>query len=229
MATERDSTADAADPERTDRRATPGRFFPTSAMGAAAAAAAALATLDKLNRGVVLIDVVGRVLFMNRAADAMLARHCGVAIRAGRLEFKAREATRRFELFLSRAADMDGDGSLVLTVAGSPSQDAFRVLVSALEMPTRGAGKVYCVFIYEPAAGKRPLPTKVLAQLYGLTAAESRLVNALFVGKSLQHAAPQVGVTVNTAKSVLRRVFVKCGVATQAELLQLLALGPRTL
>jgi len=192
-------------------------------------AAAALATLDKLNRGVVLIDDTARVGFMNRAAKGMLGRQSGLWLRNGRLEFIGHEAARRFEQYLARAADQDGGGSLVLRVSGARQQDAYRVLVSPLERLGFDADAAYCVFIYQPDAGNRPLPDKVLAQLYGLTPSESRLANALFVGKSLGDAAQQVDVTVNTAKSVLKKVFAKCGVASQAELLQLLALGPRAL
>lgn len=191
--------------------------------------AAALATLDKLSRGVVLIDGMARAGFLNRAAREMLGHQAGLSLRNGRLEFSGREAARRFEQYLSRAADEDGGGSLVLRVAGPTQQDAYRVLVSPLQRHGLDADAAYCVFIYQPDAGNRPLPGKVLGQLYGLTPSESRLVNALFVGKSLIDAAQQVDVTVNTAKSVLKKVFAKCGVASQAELLQLLALGPRTL
>ena len=54
-------------------------------------------------------------------------------------------------------------------------------------------------------------------------------MNALFVGMSLRTAAGQAGITLNTAKSTLKKVFAKCAVGSQAGLLQLLALGPRTL
>ncbi len=85
----------------------------------------------------------------------------------------------------------------------------------------------FCVFIHEPLGRQRPVPVQVLKELYGLTAAEARLVNSLYVGQSLQSAAATGGISLNTAKTVLKHVFVKCEVSSQAELLQLLALGPR--
>jgi len=60
-------------------------------------------------------------------------------------------------------------------------------------------------------------------------AAEARLTGQLFMGQSLVQAARSLGVTSNTAKSTLKRVFAKCAVGSQTELVQLLALGPRTL
>ena len=200
----------------------------TAAAPSAVVATAAIALLDKLNRGVLLLDSAGVVLHGNRAAQSMLAGRGPFVLRRGRLEFTDRTANERLGRFLAQEADVDGGSSLVLQVAAPRPRGACRVLVSALD-PGEGTACGYCVFIYEPEAGHRPLPAKVLAQLYGLTVAESRLVNALFVGVSLRAAAAQAGVTINTAKSTLKKVFAKCAVGSQAELLQLLALGPRTL
>ena len=191
-------------------------------------ATAAVAVLDKLSRGVLLLDAAGVVLAGNRAAQSMLAGRGTFALRRGRLEFTDRTANERFGRFLANESDADGGRSLVLQIAAPRPRGAYRVLVSALETG-EGVACGYCVFIYEPEAGHRPLPAKVLAQLYGLTPAESRLVNALFIGMSLRAAAVQAGITHNTAKSTLKKVFAKCAVGSQAELLQLLALGPRTL
>ena len=185
------------------------------------------AMLDKLNRGVLLIREDGVVVFANRAAQAMAARAEGVSVSGGQLEFRPRAMQERFEAYLERHMDTDGGASLVLQVTGPRQRGSYRVLVSPLE-PAEGAVSL-CVFIYEPQGGRRALPVKVLRQLYGLTPGEARLTNELFVGKSLADAANATGVTINTARSRLKRIFGKCSVGSQAELLQLLSLGPRTL
>jgi hypothetical protein len=51
----------------------------------------------------------------------------------------------------------------------------------------------------------------------------------LYDGESLGSAAQRLHVSPNTAKTHLHHVFLKCDVHSQAELLQLLSLGPRTL
>jgi len=191
---------------------------------------AALATLEKLNRGVLLIDTDGRVRFMNRAAHAMLARRSGLVLQCGRFGFRGADCNAEFVRFLATGSGSGGSSSLVLRIDGLRQQGSYRVLVSPLarqepDVPEAG----YCVFVYEPNGGQRPLPLQVLKHLYGLTAAEARLTNQLFVGKSLADSAGAIGVSLNTAKSSLKRVFAKCAVGSQAELLQLLSLGPRTL
>lgn len=166
---------------------------------------------------------------MNSVATEIAARDAGVTVHCGKLGFTARGAHRRFTLYLEQQADEDGGESLVLSIT-STGTGPYRVLVSGVDRgPTEENEPVYCVFVYEPAEGLRPLPGKVLSQLYGLTPAEARLANSLFVGLSLREAAGSIGITQNTARFVLKAVFRKCAVSTQAGLLRLLALGPRTL
>jgi DNA-binding CsgD family transcriptional regulator/PAS domain-containing protein len=191
---------------------------------------AAQAVLDKLNRGVLLIDAAGRVRFMNRAAHAMLARRSGFVLQGGRFGFRGGDSNAEFVRFLAIGSDSGGSSSLVLRIDGPRQQGSYRVLVSPLARNEPDAPEAgYCVFVYEPNGGQRPLPLQVLKHLYGLTAAEARLTNQLFVGKSLVDSAGALRVSRNTAKSSLKRVFAKCAVGSQAELLQLLSLGPRTL
>ena len=181
------------------------------------------AAFEKLNRGVLLLDADGRVCFANRSADQILNRRNGITLRHGRFSFTDPAACAAFNALLQRR-----DGSLVLRIDGSsPDHGTYRVLVSHLNSEAEGQG--CCVFIYEPDAGRQPLPEPILRSLYDLTAAEARLTNALFTGHSLQEAATSLGISLNTAKTTLKRVFGKCEVGTQAELLQLLSLGPRTL
>lgn len=184
---------------------------------------AALATLEKLNRGVLLLDQGGHVQFMNRAARCILQRADGIKLRHGRLAFADSDATSALGRLLETR-----DTSLVLRVENLHAEGgAYRILVSPLHAVADGAG--FCVFIYEPDPHQQPPPHKVLKDLYGLTPAETRLASTLFVTGSLQHAARELGVSLNTAKTTLKRVFSKCEVATQADLLRLLSLGPRTL
>jgi DNA-binding CsgD family transcriptional regulator len=181
----------------------------------------AFAILEKFNRGVLLLDADGVVQYMNRTARAMLNRGHGLSMRNRRLAFATADATAALDACLH-----GGEGNLLLRVGGpNHAHRPYSVLVTPLEGPEASAG--FCVFIHEPLGRQRPVPVQVLKELYGLTAAEARLVNSLYVGQSLQSAAATGGISLNTAKTVLKHVFVKCEVSSQAELLQLLALGPR--
>lgn len=184
---------------------------------------AALATLDKLSRGVLLLDCDGTVIFANRAAQAMAARNDGLDLTSDRLRFRCQSTQTALDAFLVGRAS-GGCESVVLRTTGRSNATPYRVLVSRLEHHTG-----YSVFVYEPSGGQKPLPVGVLRCLYGLTPAEARLTNELFTGKTLAEAARACGIRLNTAKYTLKSVFSKCEVKSRAELMLLLSLGPRTL
>ncbi len=192
---------------------------------------AALQILEKLNRGVLVIDDHGTVLFMNDAAELMFKKNSGLLLRGRGLAFERSTDHAALEQFLERGCSTPDCPSLVLAVDGKKLASPYRVLVSPLSDGTSGNGRAarYSVFVYEPNGGQKPLPAAMLRNLYGLTPAEARLVNALFKGLALGPAAKSCGVSINTAKSTLKSVFAKCAVGSRAELLLLLSLGPRTL
>jgi DNA-binding CsgD family transcriptional regulator len=215
-----------------DRRRGPRRRIDSHAsVGASAIHEAALATLDKLNRGVFLLNGDGTIVFANRAAEAMVARNDGLLLRRGRLQFKAVDATAAFVAFLSSNHQATDSGGLVMRAPRSRLKHPYRVLASRLaHRHTRDRrGPAYCVFIYEPNGGHQRVAASILRQLYGLTPAEAGLANELFGGQSLAESAKARSISVNTARSMLKRIFTKCAVHSQPELLLLLSLGPRTL
>ncbi len=64
-----------------------------------------------------------------------------------------------------------------------------------------------------------------LRKLYALTQAEVELVELLCDGWSLEEAATQRGVTMNTARSQLKQIFFKTGTSRQSELVRLVLAG----
>lgn len=66
----------------------------------------------------------------------------------------------------------------------------------------------------------------MLGQLYGLTLAEARLVEALFTGDTLQEYADRQGIRVNTARVYMKHVLAKTGTRRQAELIGVLMRNP---
>ncbi|MCB1490935.1 MAG: helix-turn-helix transcriptional regulator, partial [Rhodobiaceae bacterium] len=62
-----------------------------------------------------------------------------------------------------------------------------------------------------------------LAGLFGLTLAEARLAIEMARGDGREAAAARCGISVNTARSHLTRIFEKTGVSRQAELAKLLS------
>jgi DNA-binding CsgD family transcriptional regulator len=194
--------------------------------------------LDRCSRAILAIAEDRRLLYQNALAHALTKRGDWVGIRDGRLWFVDRSVLSRVVAHITpRPYPESGrhtqPDALVLRtdvrVEGESKPTAYRLLVTPLD-----TGKdshrfpIWLVFVSETGS-ERSIDIRVLAQLYGLTRAESQLVVCLFGGRTLEEAARMLDISINTAKTHLRQVFQKCGVQSQANLLQLLALGPRAL
>jgi DNA-binding CsgD family transcriptional regulator len=71
----------------------------------------------------------------------------------------------------------------------------------------------------------RPSPS-VLAGLFDLSPAESRLAGCLSEGLTLAESASRCGVTISTARTYLHRIFQKTGTRQQSQLVAMLADSP---
>lgn len=67
-----------------------------------------------------------------------------------------------------------------------------------------------------------PLALPMLMDAYGLTRAEAKVAATASSGLTISEAAAQLGLSPNTVKTHLRRVFSKTGTSGQAELARLM-------
>jgi DNA-binding CsgD family transcriptional regulator len=192
---------------------------------------AALQTLDHLPWGVVLVDRRGNRLVANRCAQEILLAGDGLTLQGGTLRAVLADETARLERLLSSALNGIGDrapgASDTLSITRPPGSHPLSVRVIPLhtKQETRmDRVPAAAVFISDP---DMPLDSNEqhLRELYALTAVEARLAAWLSRGKSVDEAAGAMGVTVNTARAYLKRIYHKTGVRRQSELVRLLLLG----
>jgi DNA-binding CsgD family transcriptional regulator len=77
------------------------------------------------------------------------------------------------------------------------------------------------------SAGRGPLSVEAMRALFGFTGAEARLAHSMAEGRTLEEHATTSGITVESARSLLKRVFERTGTSRQAELVRLLTRAPR--
>lgn len=65
------------------------------------------------------------------------------------------------------------------------------------------------------------MPAEALAELYGLTLAESRVLEHIGQGETPQEAAERLGISLTTVKTHLQRIFAKTETTRQADLVRL--------
>lgn len=189
---------------------------------------------DTLAVGIVIVDAEGRIHRANRAARRLLAQGHGLASADGQLQVTDPRTAQGLRLFA--CADVDGQQTrqrvteTALTVA-RPGQRPLSLLAVRLVEPM----SEWRVQVQEPRLtlllldpDLPPGTTRaMLRDLFGLTPRESDLAQLLLDGQSVADAARTLGVTVNTARTLLKRATAKTGTRGQADLVyRLLSLSP---
>lgn len=182
--------------------------------------------LDKLDRGVVLLDAEGAVVDANSAAQKVLGGRHGIVVRNGRLTFADAQFDERFVRLLghSRAPARRSIAALLRRADGV----FCRIVVAHANSHGAQRGVRYVALLY-PSDGMQAITTEVLTELYGLTRAQADVARMLYAGYSVEETAEQLQLSLNTVRTHLKQIFSRCDVQSQRELLQMLATGPQTL
>jgi DNA-binding CsgD family transcriptional regulator/PAS domain-containing protein len=184
--------------------------------------------LDHLTQAVALVDRSGRLVQINRAAEAIIRNADGVDVRAdGRLVLGTSEARATFASALAQCASpllwTPGIGVMPPTEIMVPRRRGRPLILTLQPLPTEHVGAfnaVALLFVGDPDARTEDRGA-LLRKAYGLSSREAQLVQALAGGDTLKEYAVRNGVSYETARSQLRRVFEKTGVRRQAELVPL--------
>lgn len=197
--------------------------------------ASTYAALERLDRGVILLDASGSATFINEAARRLLVADDGVRIRSsgtGRetLAFRSPEDQARFEAMVRSATAADRAQPTAhflhgLKVSRPSGKLDFVIQVSPLgQHASFGAGTEHraIAFVSDPSAKAAPSES-LLGDVYRLTPAESRLAVELLSGDSLATIAQRLGVSHETARTHLASIFEKTGTNRQAQLVRMLA------
>lgn len=184
--------------------------------------------LDRLAHGVVLLDTAGRVVLANRTAEELLRAHDGLTVHHKEL-FGARvsdtTALRRLIADAIATSRDGGTGAAGLALLGRPSgRSPLRVIVTPAaprHFLMTSIGVAACVFITDP--DRTPVPAaEHLRQVFGLSAAETRVAAGLLDGENLADVADRLCISRNTARTHLRRLFEKTATSRQADLIRVL-------
>jgi DNA-binding CsgD family transcriptional regulator len=184
-------------------------------------------TVDALSTGVFLTEGQGRITYMNHSAERLLKSGASLKATNGRLaavQPKARES-------LSRALSLSIEGKAPSTTGrhfiALPGHEGGGLVANIMPLqwhqarnPLESLPGATAVIVQDPAESS-DLPTEALAELYGLTRAEGRVLELIARGQTPQDAADALGVTLTTVKTHLQKVFAKTETARQAELVQL--------
>lgn len=178
--------------------------------------------LDRIACGVVLTGPDGAVMLMNGPAERMIGAGDGLELRERRFQASSRTDNAELGNAVDMAATGQGGGSLLVgRPSGARAYLVFTVPLSSALAANWSQAPVAAIIFSDPEDSVEP-PPGVLAQLYGLSPAETAVALETAKGLGLDAVATKLGVSRNTAKTHLHRVFSKTGTSRQAELVRLL-------
>ena len=190
--------------------------------------------LNGLPYGVVFLTAEGRVIYANRAAEAILRQQDGFTIREGMLRANPRSAADvALKHSIQQAARPDPRSTewpLPVLIKRPSLRRAYQVLTAPLRhrfplfagMP----GPEVVALIIDPEEQPVAIP-ELLGRLYGLTKREAAVADKLAQGKTVEQSAEELGMRYETARTHLRRIFNKTGTSRQGELISILARIPK--
>ena len=198
---------------------------------AAAAENGLLDGLDRMHRGAMLLDDIGRVVAVNASAERQLRN--GLSIRSSRLKAQSRTADSALQaLVASVTAAPPFREKSALDAVAVPCADGRPIIVQAAPLVNSARDffqQARALVILQDLNG-RPDPDPILLHVaFGLTPTETRVAQAVASGLRLADVAAQLAVSLNTARTHLREIFAKTNVHSQSELAVLLSrmVGPQ--
>ena len=185
------------------------------------------ATLDALNSGVYLVDRLGRLIYMNRAAEHQVRTGNALGIENNRLAPVDRVARIAMSKAIAEAMADEAEtpaSGITLALPGSESMG----LVATVLPLNRGERRNLCgafaataaIFVQDPVVVP-PFPGEAFAKLHGLTGGELRVLLAMSPGLGVKEAAEMLGIGETTAKTHLQHIYAKTRTSKQTELMHL--------
>jgi DNA-binding CsgD family transcriptional regulator len=177
--------------------------------------------LELIGRGAVLADVDASACLANRIALQLLRSGNGLALVSGVLVADRASDTRMLAALLREAIVLgeepkdsplriprkNGLSDLIVHIAPGP----------ALKVSPARDGRTALMTITDPEQCVR-VNEQDLTRLYGLTRGEAALANLILQGKSVDDAAGELFISAHTARTHLKRIFLKTDTHRQPEL-----------
>jgi DNA-binding CsgD family transcriptional regulator len=184
--------------------------------------------LARVGIGVFALDSLGRVVFSNQAGEHLLGD--GLALVNDRLLVGAAPERAALEAAIeqmTRAApeDLAAEPKPIL-IHRQKAARPLAVYVLPIALSSHPAAQFLTharaiVLAIDPEASG-PADPALVRDVLGLTLGEARMAALVGSGLAPREAAEKLGITEETARTVLKRVFSKTGVARQSELVALL-------
>jgi DNA-binding NarL/FixJ family response regulator len=178
--------------------------------------------LDHLATGVIFVNENLKVFYRNKAAEQILARGTDLLIRDGKLCSSKQDHTAQMQRLVLQ------DRASTHTLPRGGSQPPLHLLVSPLHSQSANYGRnlpTTIIYVFETLKNSQRIE-EVIRLLYNLSPREARFAAKLVLNPELKEAAHAMGITYNTARTHLKRIYAKTNVNRLSTLVHMIVTGP---
>jgi DNA-binding CsgD family transcriptional regulator len=180
--------------------------------------------LDSLISGILVVGDRGRILHANATAQEMLEAKSPIVSLAGFLCALHGERTKALRLAIASVqSGRNSVGVPLVDKSGAPASAHIVPLIADRSRAAQRNAPVPVAVFVMLANAAMPADIDIVAHSFRLTQAESRLLQHLVAGVSLNEAAAALGVAEATARTHRNHIFTKTGVSRRSDLLLLVS------
>lgn len=181
--------------------------------------------LDRISTGVMIVSHGAKLVYANSAAEELLKTGQSLKLRNGTIESAYAAYASGFRAALDRAcSDSDSDIGNFGNGIPLPSKEGEIAVSYILPLGKsdhrRSLGPGHAAVFISAAGTNLPPSQEILSALSGLTSSESRIALMIADGATPADAAGKLGVTMNTMRTHLSRIFDKTGANSQPALVR---------
>ena len=190
------------------------------------------AAFNLLPLGIFVADQNANVEFMNDRAAKLIAQKDGLLLNTkGVLRADHTNLTNALHQAIFNACTPGSDKSedIALSLSRTSGKRDLSVFIASSRYDDAAQhAQRAMIFVTDPEQPVEP-SEKVLREMFELTYAEARLVRALMQESELKDAAQSANISLQTARSYLKRIFEKTGTSSQSQLVKLILTSPAML
>jgi DNA-binding CsgD family transcriptional regulator/PAS domain-containing protein len=192
--------------------------------------------LDGLSAGLFMVDAAGRIVHANAAGHSILQKEDYLHTVGGRLAARDSQTDQSLRDLFAAAGNGDealGIKGIAVPLTASDGEHHVAHVLPLTSGARRNAGApfaaVAALFVHK-AALDTPSPPEAIAKAYKLTPTELRVLLAIVEIGGVPEVAEALGVSPETVKTHLGRLYEKTNTHRQADLVKLVAgfTGPLT-
>lgn len=175
--------------------------------------------------GVVLIDVVSKIEYMNQMAQLIINENSIFSIIDNILVCSDKNIMRQLRGLIQHS--LHSNRKNILSI---PREKTEPVYLSILPIPNNKSSsfqfkKTGILWLNDPLL-TTDISHKTLEEIFNFSPSEAKLVSLLVKTSSLKTSRQVLGLTENTARFYLKAIFIKADVSNQAELIKRIITSP---